>query len=127
MFLLPDAWFVGGLLGSTVNPRIGFPVPAVSFLLLGARVAADISVPDAAVYALAIGLGLVHGFLNGIALGGLTAGSGLVGVMAVIFVHVTLVSAMVLSLRRPYAQIVVRVAGSWVAAVGLLMFGWAMR
>ena len=47
--------------------------------------------------------------------------------MAMLFVFVTLISAIVVSLRRPWARIVVRVAGSWIAAIGLLMLGWALR
>jgi hypothetical protein len=33
-------------------------------------------------------------------------------------------SALVVS-EKPWARIAVRVAGSWIAAIGLLMFGWA--
>jgi hypothetical protein len=47
--------------------------------------------------------------------------------MAMLFVLVTLVSALVVSLGKPWARIAVRVVGSWIAAIGLLMFGWAMR
>jgi hypothetical protein len=35
-----------------------------------------------------------------------------------------LVSAAVVSLRAAWTRIAVRVAGSWVAAVGMLMLGW---
>ncbi len=52
---------------------------------------------------------------------------GLIGIMAALFVIVALVSAMVVSLKKPWTRIVVRVAGSWVAALGMLMFGWALR
>ena len=38
-----------------------------------------------------------------------------------------LVSAAVVSLRAGWARIAVRVAGSWVAAVGILMFGWMLQ
>ena len=54
MFLLPLAWFVGGLAGSAVNAVTSFPVPAVSFLILGGLVAADLCMPTAAVTVLAI-------------------------------------------------------------------------
>ena len=52
---------------------------------------------------------------------------GLIGIMATIFVLVALVSALTVSLKRPWTKIVVRVAGSWVAAMGMLMFGWLFR
>ena len=40
---------------------------------------------------------------------------------------VAIVSAFIVSLKQPWTKIVVRVAGSWVAAMGMLMFGWLMR
>ena len=40
---------------------------------------------------------------------------------------VALASACVVSLRAGWARIAVRVAGSWVAAIGLLMLGWSLR
>jgi hypothetical protein len=120
MVLLPIAWFVGGLAGSAANMTAAFPLPALSFLVLGGLVAADLSMPAAAVTGLAIVLGLVHGFLNGGAL-------GLIGIMAMLCVIVTLVSAFIVSMERHWARIGVRVAGSWIAAIGLLMFGWAMK
>ena len=127
MFLLPLAWFVGGLAGSHFPSEIALPLPAVSFVVLGGLVAADLRMPDAGVVVLAILLGLVHGFLNGALMQPGPATSGLIGIMTVLFVLVTLGSALVLSLKKYWARVVVRVAGSWVAAVGLLMFGWAMR
>jgi hypothetical protein len=43
-----------------------------------------------------------------------------------VFVCVALVAALVVTLRRPWTRIVVRAAGSWVAATGLLMLGWSL-
>lgn len=127
MFLLPLAWFVGGLAGSASNITIVFPIPALSFLILGGLVATDLCMPAAAVTGLAILLGLVHGFLNGAVLREGAGTPGLIGVMTVVFVLVALASAMVVSLNRPWERIVVRVAGSWVSAVGVLMIGWAVK
>lgn len=127
MFLLPVAWFAGGLAGAAVGGAPSLPLPAVSFLVLGGLVAADLRMPPVAVTGLAIALGLVHGFLNGAALKGGAETRGLLGIMAMLFVFVTLISAIVVSLRRPWSRIVVRVAGSWIAAIGLLMLGWALR
>jgi urease accessory protein len=127
MFLLPVAWFVGGLAGSAAGTATAAPIPAVSFLILGGLVAADLCLPAAAVTGLAIALGLVHGFLNGAALRDGAGTLGLIGIMTMLFVLVTLISAFVVSLGKPWARIAVRVAGSWIAAIGLLAFGWAMR
>jgi urease accessory protein len=127
MFLLPFAWFVGGLAGSAVNTATTIPIPALSFLILGGLVAADLCMPATAVTGLAIVFGLFHGFFNGAALQEGAGTLGLIGIMTILFILVTLASAFVISLKRPWERIAVRVAGSWIAAVGLLMFGWAMR
>jgi hypothetical protein len=34
---------------------------------------------------------------------------------------------MVVAIRRPAARIAIRVAGSWIAAIGLLQLGWSLR
>lgn len=128
LFVLPLAWLAGGLAGLGVGRATSAPVPAVSFILLGLLVAADVKLPDGAVASLAGGLGLVHGFLNGPALAGTGPGApGLLGIAAVAFVLVALAAAFVVSLQRPAARIAVRVAGSWIAAIGLLLLGWAFR
>jgi urease accessory protein len=127
MFLLPLAWIAGGLAGSGLNVVTTFPLPALSFLIIGGLLAADFSMPSPAVSCLAIVLGLVHGFMNGAVLREGAGTLGLIGIMAMLFVCVTLASALVVSLKRPWARIAVRVAGSWIAAIGFLMFGWAMR
>jgi hypothetical protein len=36
-------------------------------------------------------------------------------------------TAFVISLRRPWTRIAVRVAGSWIFACGLLMLGWMLK
>jgi hydrogenase/urease accessory protein HupE len=127
LFSLPVAWLTGGLAGLTVQGLPSFPIPALSFLILGALVAADLRMPANGVTLLAVALGLVHGFLNGAALQRDPGGLGLVGIMATLFVIVALVSAFVVSLRRSWMRIVVRVAGSWIVASGILMLGWAFR
>jgi len=76
---------------------------------------------------LAVCLGLVHGFFNGTALKEGAGALGLLGIMAMIFVIVTLASAFVVSLKKPWTRIAVRVAGSWIFASGLLMLGWMMK
>ena len=127
MFLLPLAWFIGGVTGSAVNVIPSIPIPAISFLVLGGLIASDLFMPDAAVTALAIVLGLVHGFLNGAVLKDEAGTLGLVGIMSIVFIAVALASAFVVSLRRPWMRIAVRVAGSWIFASGLLMFGWMAK
>jgi hydrogenase/urease accessory protein HupE len=127
MFLLPCAWFVGGLAGSAIQNATSFPLPAFSFLILGGLVAADLYLPAAAVAGLAIVLGIVHGFMNGVALQEGIGTVGLIGIIAMLFVLITLASALVVWLGKTWGRIAVRVTGSWIAATGLLMFGWSMQ
>jgi urease accessory protein len=127
MFLLPVAWFVGGLAGSALTSATSLPIPAISFLVLGGLVAADLCLPAGALTGLAIALGLVHGLLNGAALRDGAGTLGLIGIMTMLCVFVTLISAFVVSLGKPWTRVAVRVAGSWIAAIGLLMLGWAMK
>ncbi len=127
LFLLPPAWFAGGAAGLAVDLAPGQLLPAVSFLVIGALVAADLRLPVAVLSALAILLGLIHGFCNGAAL---KAGSGMLGLLGIaimLFVLVASVSAFVISLKREWTRIAVRVAGSWICASGLLMLGWMTK
>jgi len=126
--VLPSAWLVGGCVGMLAHGLPVFPVPALSLLIIGALVAVDLRLPPLVVTALAVGLGLLHGVLNGVALQ--QAGAGvleLLGLLASLFVLVALVAAGAVSLHQQWTRIAVRVAGSWMAAVGLLMLGWFLH
>jgi urease accessory protein len=127
LFFLPIAWLAGGLAGLQFEGmQMGY-IPALSFLILGALVAADFNIPAYAVTVLAVMLGLVHGFLNGVALQQGAGALGLIGIMATLFILFALISSCVITLKQPWTRIVVRVAGSWVVASGILMFGWLVR
>ena len=80
--VLPSAWLVGGCVGLLAHGLPGFPVPALSLLILGTLVAADLPLPPTAVTALAVGLGLVHGVLNGVAMQ--QAGAGVLGLLGLL-------------------------------------------
>lgn len=130
LFALPLAWLAGTAIGRALGP-VGFlPLAAaVLTIALGALVAADRALPPGVLGALAILLGLVHGAWNGGELASARAGAlgTSLGVATAIFVVVALLAALVSSVRAPAARIVVRVAGSWIAAAALLMLGWAVR
>lgn len=123
LLLLPVAWMAGGLLGFSAHAVPLFPIPALLFLILGLLIATDLRLPAKFVMGLAVGLGLIQGFLNGASLGLLE----LAGATATIFVLVALIAALVVLLHRSWARIAVRVLGSWIAASGLLMVGWFLR
>jgi len=129
LFTLSAAWLLGGLLGLLVNTEVSLPVVnTISFLVVGALVAADRKLPLTLVAGLALALGLLHGFLNGTAMA--QAGGGilaLLGIATAVFVAAALVAALVVSLRAAWTRVAVRVAGSWIAAIGILMLGWTFR
>lgn len=127
LFALPLAWFAGGLLGVFSDGLPLLPTPAISILVLGVLIAADFKLPERLFFVIVLVVGLVHGALNGVALKDGAGVLGLVGIMVTLFVLIALFSALVVSLKKPWTRIVVRVAGSWVAAIGLLMFGWMFR
>ena len=127
LFFFPIAWLSGGLAGLLTGSMTAFPLSALSFLLLGALIAADLRLPARAFTVLTAAIGIMHGFFNGVALKTGPAVLGLLGIMSALFVLVAIVSAFIISLKPPWTRIVVRVAGSWVAAMGLLMIGWFFR
>ncbi len=66
--------------------------------------------------------------MNGVALARDGRGaSGLLGIAAAVFVLVALLAAFVSRLERPWTRVAVLVAGSRIAAIGLLMIGWTLR
>jgi urease accessory protein len=129
LFTLPVAWFLGGLAGLsavTANPH---PLVAATwFLLLGGFVAMDARLSLRVTTGLAVLLGLYHGYLNGNGMGQFdTAVIALLGLAFAIFALIALAAAFVVRLHAQWTRIAVRVAGSWIAASGFLMLGWAVR
>lgn len=129
LFVLPLAWLAGGVagfLGAGGMPPHG--VTAVSLLALGGLTAASARLTPGWASVLAAALGLLHGALNGAAIAAVEReASGLVGIAGTVFVVVALAAALAASLRAAWTRAAVRVAGGWIAAVGLLMLGWALR
>jgi hydrogenase/urease accessory protein HupE len=123
------AWTTGGIVGLVAAPEVPWVgLSTASFLVLGALLALDRELPRAAVVGLAGIIGLMHGFLNGAEAA--TSGIGLVGLtgsVAAVAVMTTLVAAAAVLLAEGWTRIAVRVAGSWIAAVGILMLGWLFR
>jgi urease accessory protein len=127
LFALPLAWLVGGLLGLFITGLPALPAPAISFLVLGLLIATDLNLSQRSLTAVVVAVGLVHGVLNGVALKEGAAVLGLLGITATLFVLTAVVVGSIVSLKQPWTRIVVRVGGSWIAATGMLMFGWLFR
>jgi urease accessory protein len=129
LFALPIAWLVGSAAGILLAPQVMLPVAeTIVTIALGALLAADCPIPFAAVGGLAILLGLLHGSLNGTELSKTNAsGQITAGVAAALFVVVSLLAGQAASVCVPWVRIAVRVAGSWIAATGLLLLGWSLH
>lgn len=126
VMILPLTWLLAGMIG------LNLPLPAgmqwlevLSFVALGVMVAFDLKLPPAVIATLAGLYGALHGLLNGAALAAIGAGlSALFGIVMTVLLLALLTSAAIVPLRGIWSRIAVRVAGSWVAAVGILMLGW---
>ncbi|MDH4063007.1 MAG: HupE/UreJ family protein [Acidobacteriota bacterium] len=129
LFALTGAWLAGGVAGFLVGQALLPPaVTTASFLVLGGLVATDRRLPVPVVTAVGVAVGVLHGWLNGAGVAEAQRDVlGMAGIAGATFVVVALTSALVVSLRSPWARIAVRVAGSWVVAIGLLMLGWSIR
>lgn len=98
----------------------------VSFIVLGALVASAWCLPLWALAGLGLVFGISHGYENGLAMTQQTNVALFVGGVATAgYVVVTLVAALIsfLSQRRRWLRIAVRAAGSWIAAIGIMMVG----
>jgi urease accessory protein len=128
LVVLPAAWLLGGLIGLATGAPASTSASWIPFVLIGGLVATDVQLSVTVTTALAVLLGLFHGYQNGAAMEQAGSGAlGLAGVAANVFVVVTLIAAFVVMLRADWIRIGVRVAGSWVAAIGLLLLGWSFR
>jgi len=73
-------------------------------------------------------LGTMHGYSNGSGMNATVAVVvALLGLAASVFVATALPAAAVIRFGVAWRRIAVRVAGSWIAASGLLLLGWAIR
>jgi hydrogenase/urease accessory protein HupE len=129
LFVLPSAWLLGSLLGTTAAATAGGTVlSAIWLMALGGLLAADLTLPLRGATALVALLGLQRGYLNGSGIEQSASGiAALVGLGAVVFVVVAIAASSVVRLRAAWARVAVRVIGSWIAASGLLLLGWSLR
>ncbi len=101
----------------------------LSLLVLGLLVAVNWHLPTGMTEGLSLVVGVTHGAANGVAAAaaGVSRELFVAGLLTAGLALATLVPALVLSLRAAWGQIVVRVVGSWIAAVGLLIVSFALR
>lgn len=126
---VPLAWFVAGGC-ALVFPSV-LPPPlatTISFGLIGLLVALNQQLPKPVFLVLAIIVACLHGASNGEAMREAELGwLGLAGSCLAVFVVVSLLSASLAGIVKPPARVAVRVGGSWLVAIALLMIGWTIR
>lgn len=127
---LAIAWTTGLVIGfAFLASPFDLPIPtAVVILLLGVAGLVRLRVPAAVLVPVTVGSGLMRGIANGAAArsaeGSWLAVAGVV--TGVLIVGVLLTGGGAWLVRRR-AEVVLRVAGSWIAAISLLMIGWWIR
>jgi len=122
-----------GALGALWIPALPYIalLNIVSGVLLGALVAAAWRLPVVVLYVIAIVFGLTHGFANGTALNGafkpylFIPGLGLAGL--VVPAWMMIVTDLILQQKYNWMRIAVRVAGSWITAIGVLVLATSGR
>ena len=126
---VPLDWFVAGGC-ALVFPSV-LPPPlatTISFGLVGLLVALNQQLPKPVFLVLAILVACLHGAANGGAMRESELGwLGLAGSCVAVFVVVSLLSACLAGIVKPPARVAVRVGGSWLVAIALLMIGWTIR
>ena len=129
LFVLPSAWLIGGLLGVLSSSVSSFPwATTLSFGLVGLLVAMNVNLPRLWIVSFAGVAGLLHGYMDGATMAPEAPNwLNLAGVTTMVVILMTWLAALVVSLRADWARIAVRVAGSWIGAVGLLALGWLVR
>ncbi len=102
-----------------------------SVALFGGLVAATWRVPAALLYALALLFGMTHGYANGAAITPNLSPAvfilGLVTAALLVLGYSMAGTAYLLRLKPAWLSIAVRVAGSWITAVGILVLGMMVR
>lgn len=128
VLVFPLALLIGAGLGA-VTPS--FPsmslLNAASFVALGLLVAAGLRLPLPVLIALGAVFGLSHGYENGRAMvPGTAVHLFILGVATAGGLVMALVSAATIDLaERAWARVGVRILGSWIAAIGIMIIGVA--
>jgi urease accessory protein len=126
--VLPLCWIIGGNAAfqfhNSTSPSAIMTV--LVMLLPGALLASDWNLPVKIVMAIAAFFGLLLGFLNGIVM---PHGSILemIGSATAAFIVAVFGAALAVALNHGWTRIAIRVAGSWLTALGLLALGWSLK
>jgi hydrogenase/urease accessory protein HupE len=129
--VLPAAWFIGGMMAmlGLVPPHLFITVgTAVMLMIVGGLLASDAKLPASLCALAAAALGIVRGMAD---LSDTDPSAGhvltLLGMCATLAAVYAIAASLTLPLKRVWMIMTTRVAGSWMAALGLLLIGWILR
>lgn len=126
--LLPAVWLVASLISPTTGALAPGHVAPVLLVGLGALVASGLRLSLRIITLITLCAGGFHGWQNGLSLNASSEFSiVLLGIGLACFVLTALAAGLAVKAAGGWQRIAVRVAGSWIAATGLLMLGWALR
>jgi hydrogenase/urease accessory protein HupE len=128
VLVLPGIWFAAGAAALALSADIGLVLPTLSVIAIGLLVAFAY-IPSAMLIVVVSSLiGAVFGMANGIALVDTSAAlASLAGTAAALFVGAALLGALFVRAQSGYGSMAMRVAGSWIAAIGFLLLGGVLR
>lgn len=129
---LPALWTGAGLAALALPLPLAAAemAPALVLMLAGLLTALDRHWPPATLACLLAATALLLGWSEGTALRALNgAGWMLLGAACTLFVAASIVAGLVLTLSngQSWRRIVIRVGGSWLGGIGLLLLGWQLR
>jgi hydrogenase/urease accessory protein HupE len=110
-------------------PGLVAPPVAISIVVMltsGALLALDWKLPFKIVIAITGLFGLLLGFFNGASLPEKSI-IVMIGAVTAAFIAAVLSAALAVALNHGWTRIAIRVAGSWLTALGLLALGWSLR
>jgi len=127
--LLPMSWWLGGMAGQWLRFDTSLTALTTALLIVvGVLVALARRLKAAVLAVLVVVAGLVFGLANGFTLP-VAAGMSLdlLGVVSAVAVLVLLISGQVVVTQRSWLRIAQQVAGSWIAAAGVLALGLMLK
>ena len=132
LWAFPAAMAAGGCIALMVPGLRGvLLLNVVSTVLLGALLAAAFTLPSWLILILSVGFGLPDGYANGSAIIGQIRPAvfiaGMVVASFILIAYTVAATSFLLRLRPTWIAIAVRVAGSWAAAIGLLVLSLTQR
>jgi urease accessory protein len=128
LFTLPAFWLTGGMVGWAMGGPVDELAAGACLLLVGGLVATDAPLPIWAGVGIVALVAAYLGYTDGSALPKDPSGILiLLGIGLSVFTLFALIAGLVLPMRSRLARVAMRVSGSWMAAIGLLLIGWSIR